>query len=219
MKALQLISSSQSNLHSSTDVVSGNVQIRLSRSISHLCWSKKQSIGLSAATLGEKSSSKRNIFTPVRDSSRLSCISWGRPQFKLWGALKLILGKKYHWQLDRFSFLALPGYLNIKPLITPAVKDTLEKKWWWGNVFDLKEEPIYTFLTRLTPGGLMEWCAWFNWKAEQAPRPTNQPSRPHNLDPTFFTSEDTQWAGWLIKEKFCTVSVVKYVWLVYQYNL
>ena len=118
------------------------------------------------------------------------------------GALKLILGKKYHWQLDRFSFLALPGYLNIKPLITPAVKDTLEKKWWWGNVFDLKEEPIYTFLTRLTPGGLMEWCAWFNWKAEQAPRPTNQPSRPHNLDPTFFTSEDTQWAGLAHQGKF-----------------
>ena len=134
---------------------------------------------------------------------------WRKSRQDLVAALKLILGKKYHWQLDRFSFLALPGYLNIKPLIMPAVKDTLEKKWWWGNVFDLKEEPIYTFLTRLTPGGLMEWCAWFNWKAEQAPRPTNQPSRPHNLDPTFFTSEDTQWAGWLIKEKFCTVSMVK----------
>ena len=99
------------------------VLIRMSRSISHFCWSKKQSIGRSAATLGEKSSSKRNIFTPVRDSSRLSCISWGRPQFKLWGALKLILGKKYHWQLDRFSFIALPGYLNSKPLILPAAKD------------------------------------------------------------------------------------------------
>ena len=119
----KLILSSQSNLHSSTDVVSGYVLIRLSRSISHFCWSTKQSIGGWAATLEEKSSSKRNIFTPVRDSSRLSCISWGRPQCKLWGALKLILGKKYHWQLDRFSFLALPGYLNSKPLILPAAKD------------------------------------------------------------------------------------------------
>ena len=127
-----------------------------------------------------------------------------------------------HWKTWSFFIPCTPRTFLITPLILPGGKNTLEKKWWQGNVFDLEEEPIYTFLTRLTPGGLMEWCAWFNWKAEQAPRPTNQPSRPHNLDPTFFTSEDTQWAGLAHQGKVLHSQLGKitpFVWLVYQYNL